>query len=326
MSSLNSHTRSVLKAVEKYGPVRSSELVIKLKISSKNLYKHLGKLLDERLIKKIGSTPKVFYSMSDDEKPAIDFMDVTDLFIEQNYIYVSPSGDILRGVYGFKYWCEKNKFSIEKHKKLFVSKLKLINKMKKDGVISAKNRILSSEKSSYLNNLYYNDFYTVDHYGKTKLGQLVYMGKSAQNKNLIMEISDIIKSNIDKLIKKHQINMIGFIPPTIERKTQFLEYLKKYLDIPLPEISIDKVSTPTKVAQKTLRKLEDRITNAKTSIAVNPTQKISGSVLLIDDAVGSGATLNETAGKIKKIATSNTKVFGFSVVGSFKGFDVISEV
>lgn len=39
-----------------------------------------------------------------------------------------------------------------------------------------------------------------------------------------------------------------------------------------------------------------------------------------------GATLNETAKKIKNIAKNNIKVIGYSVVGSYKGFDVISEV
>ena len=40
---------------------------------------------------------------------------------------------------------------------------------------------------------------------------------------------------------------------------------------------------------------------------------------------GNGATINETACKIKykKIAA---EVIGFAVVGSFKGFDVIQEV
>ena len=48
-------------------------------------------------------------------------------------------------------------------------------------------------------------------------------------------------------------------------------------------------------------------------------------MLLIDDAVGSGATLNQTACKIKERNVSK-KVIGLSIIGSAKGFDVISEV
>jgi hypothetical protein len=41
--------------------------------------------------------------------------------------------------------------------------------------------------------------------------------------------------------------------------------------------------------------------------------------------VGSGATLNETATQIKQKGIAK-KVIGLSITGSFKGFDVISEV
>ena len=79
------------------------------------------------------------------------------------------------------------------------------------------------------------------------------------------------------------------------------------------------------MAQKTLKKLEDRIENASKTIAVSPSQKIENFVLLLDDATGSGATLNETARKIKNI-NEDCFVVGYSIVGSIKGFDVINEI
>ncbi len=48
-------------------------------------------------------------------------------------------------------------------------------------------------------------------------------------------------------------------------------------------------------------------------------------VLLIDDAVGSGATFQEVAKKLKKRGIA-TQVYGLAITGSAKGFDVISEV
>ncbi len=48
-------------------------------------------------------------------------------------------------------------------------------------------------------------------------------------------------------------------------------------------------------------------------------------ILLIDDAVGSGATMNETAKQIKNKGIAK-KIIGIAITGSFKGFDVISEV
>ena len=47
---------------------------------------------------------------------------------------------------------------------------------------------------------------------------------------------------------------------------------------------------------------------------------------MVDDAVGSGATLNEIAKKIRDRKICKGKIIGLAITGSFKGFDVISEV
>lgn len=325
MYNISKEAQKVLETIEKYGPMRSMEIVKILNVSTKTVYKHLSKLLDEQLIKKTGITPRVFYSIK--QVPSQDKIlhDKDDITIEQSYIYVSPSGETWRGINGFHLWCQKNNFDFEKEKKIYTKQLKLIRKLQKDGLYSAKKIILSGEKEMHLDNIFFSDFYTFGHYGKTKLGQLVYLGKSSQDKKLIMEISKLVRPRILDLIQKYNIKMICFIPPTIDRKIQFMDIFKKWLNIDLPVISAVKLPD-VKVAQKTLRKLEDRIENAQATIAVNPGQNIDSNVLIIDDATGSGATLNETAKKIKNISSKNIKVFGYSVVGSYKGFDVISEV
>ncbi|MDO8240553.1 MAG: helix-turn-helix domain-containing protein [Candidatus Moranbacteria bacterium] len=326
MENISQEAKNLLKAIELYGPIRSSELAKKLNISIKTVYKHLAALADEQLITKTGMTPQVYYAIKSSRIDVLAGAGQEDQFIEQDYIYVSPSGEMTRGIEGFQLWCQKNKFDFAKEKKMLTQKIVATQKLKKDGLISAKKTILSGKKELYLDNIFFSDFYNLDHFGKTKLGQLVYLGKSSQNKELIREVAKTIKPAIKGLIEKYDIKLICYIPPTIDRKTQFLEVLKKGLQLNLPEITAIKIASATKVPQKTLRKLEDRIINAQTTIAVNPNQKIAGNVLIIDDATGSGATLNETANKIRKIVKGNIKIIGYSVVGSFKGFDVISEV
>ena len=80
-----------------------------------------------------------------------------------------------------------------------------------------------------------------------------------------------------------------------------------------------------RVAQKTLGRLEERIQNARETIFVSNTKTRYQRVLLIDDAVGSAATLNETAKKLKNMGIAK-EVYGFALVGSLKGFEVIREV
>ncbi len=326
MNIISTEAKKILATIKTYGSIRSSELIKLCKLSSKTIHKHLSKLIDEELIKKTGTTPKVFYTINTVLDSNFESLSKSDQTIEQNYIYVSPSGETFRGIHGFQLWCDKNKFDFEKEKFFFIQKHKSIEKLKKNELISAKKIILSGKKDLNLDNIFFSDFYNIAHFGKTKLGQLVYLGKSSQNKTLIIEIAKLVKPAINNLIKKYDIKLICFIPPTIDRKIQFLEVFKKALKLNLNEIIAIKIPSFTKVAQKTLRNLEDRIINAQKTIAVNPNQIINSNILIIDDATGSGSTLNETAKKIRKISKQKIKIIGYSVVGSFKGFDVISEV
>lgn len=326
MKNISKESNEVFNLIKKFGPIRSTEIVKKLNLSTKNVYKHLSKLLDEDLIKKTGSTPVVFYSVKAVSKNEVVGYDIDNEVIENNYIYVSPSGEMIIGIEGFQEWCRKNQLDFNKERKLLISKIKSFQKIKRDGLISAKKIILSGKKKMFLDDIFFSDFYNIGHFGKTKLGQLVYLGKSSQNKDLVIDLVKIIQSSLRAIINKHDIKLVCYIPPTIDRRTQFMDVLKKALKLDLLEIKAIKVPNPNKVPQKTLRKLEDRIINAQKTIAINPNQLIDSNVLIIDDATGSGATMNETAGKIKNITTKKIKIFGYSVVGSYKGFDVISEV
>jgi sugar-specific transcriptional regulator TrmB len=326
MKNISKESNKVFNVIKQFGPIRSTEIVKKLNLSTKNVYKHLSKLLNEGLIKKTGSTPMVFYSIKIVSKNEAIRYDIDNEVIENNYIYVSPSGEMIMGIEGFQEWCKKNQFDFDKERKLLISKIKSFQKIKRDGLISAKKIILSGKKKLFLDNIFFSDFYNIGHFGKTKLGQLVYLGKSSQNKDLVIEVAKIIRPSLQTIINKYNIKLVCYIPPTIDRKTQFMDVLKKNLKLDLLEIKAIKVPSSNKIPQKTLRKLEDRIINAQKTIAINPNQLIDSNVLIIDDATGSGATMNETAGKIRNIATKKIKIFGYSVVGSYKGFDIISEV
>jgi phosphoribosylpyrophosphate synthetase len=103
-----------------------------------------------------------------------------------------------------------------------------------------------------------------------------------------------------------------------------MKVLANGLKINLPSIEILKIGGIIPVPQKSLNKLEERINNAENTFVVK--SKVSyNTVLLIDDAVGSGSTLNQISGKIKAKNLA-TKIIGLAVVGSFKGFDVITDV
>jgi hypothetical protein len=196
---------------------------------------------------------------------------------------------------------------------------------KKDGLIDGLAKFKSTFSALYLDQIFYLDFYSIERFGKTKLGQLLLYAKQSQNKSYIKKLINFIKPKIEHSIKKFRIDGIGFIPPTVKREIQLMRELEKGLKTKLKTVSIVKIKTPVIVPQKTLSKLPDRIENARSTIIVDERNTYK-SILLIDDAVGSGATLNETAKKIRERKICKGKIIGLAIVGSFKGFDVISEV
>jgi predicted amidophosphoribosyltransferase len=100
--------------------------------------------------------------------------------------------------------------------------------------------------------------------------------------------------------------------------------LQRLLNLSLPIIKITKIKTPIIVPQKTLSKLEERVKNAYNSIVVEE-QNVYNNILLIDDAVGSGATINETAKQINQKSLCRNNLIGLGVTGSYSGFDIIHE-
>lgn len=321
-------SEKILEYIKIHEQATANELVGFLLISQRAVFRQLSNLLSEKKLTKIGKPPKVFYQLGDnDKKENIQFELSKSLkkTIAENFFIITPSGERKEGLDGFIFWCQKTNQPIEKTAKEYVATLKKYDAFKKDGIIDGMKKIQGTFERTQLDRIFYLDFYSIERFGKTKLGQLLLYAKQSQDKKLMRELAVNIKPKVDDLIKKYQIDAICFIPPTVKRQVQFMKELEKNLHPKIRKISIEKVKTQIIVPQKTLNKLEDRIENARKTIIVSD-DNFCKNILLIDDAVGSGATLNETAGQIKRKGICTGKIVGLAITGSFKGFDVISEV
>ncbi len=319
-------SEKIIKYIKENGQATANELVDFLDISKQALFKHhLSKMIENKILMKTGKPPKVFYFIKKHEHiKNVDIDNKIKKIINNNYLIITPIGEKKEGFAGFIYWCDKNKLDIHKTANDYIKTLNKYAKYKKNNLINGKSKFKNTFKNIFLDYIFYLDFYSIERFGKTKLGQLLLYGKQSGNKKIIKKVVEMAKPKIEKIIKRYKIDAVGFIPWTVKREVQFMRELEKNLKLNKKSISISKIKTEIIVPQKTLSKLNDRIENAKKTIILTETGKYNN-ILLIDDAVGSGATLNEVAKQIKnkKIAK---KVIGLSLTGSFKGFEVISEV
>jgi hypothetical protein len=307
------------------------ELTFKLQASKQMVHLVLKKLVSNNTLEKLGRTPKTVYRLVEGKNVVVAqnlpiVSNSTKELLDQNVVLITETGNLIQGLEAFGQWCTKRNQPVEKTLNEFIkTKEKYAGYYDKNGIISGTAKLIKTyQEKTFLNEVYYLDFYAIERFGKTRLGMLLHYAKQGQNLFLMNLMMNEIHDRIITFIASNKIEAVGFVPPTIRREVQIMKFIQENLRIALPVLDIKKISGIIPVPQKSLSKLDERIRNAENTFAVTDQRKFN-KVLLIDDAVGSGSTLNEIAGKIKtkKIAK---EVIGLAVVGSFKRFDVITDI
>lgn len=322
----------IVQLIHEKGPLRPAILARELGISTQALHRHLKKLVLMGTLVKKGVPPKVFYDITGKKNKDYHFKDLDPsitTILEEHYTFVSPDGRSLQGATGFREWTVTIK-----QQKAFESLARAYYKIRTETLalftngiyISALQKFRDTFTECFLNEVLYRDFYSLPQFGKSRLGQMVTQGKSGQSVSTIKKLADLNKPIIQEIIQKYAIDAIAWTPHSIPRKVVFLSEYRSFLGFNLPAVKLVKAFTGgIPIAQKSLKKLSERMENARTTLFINETNVPFKRVLIIDDAIGSGATMNEIASRLKK-QFSVQQVFGFAIVGSYKGFEVIAEV
>lgn len=321
-------SKNILDFVEKQGQVTAKLIIEHVGLTPPAVFKHLTRLVSDGTLQKQGTPPKVFYSLADvarHTQKEYTFQPATERLINERFLKISPDGLLQTGTSAFINWCLARQLNPIKASEEYATSVKKFDVYKKEHLIDGLYKIIHSLPDVFLDQLYYLDFYTMERFGKTKLGELILYAKQSQSKTLIKHVATDVHPDILNVIKRFNIDAVGFVPPTVKRELQFMKELERLLHLPLPTIKITKIRTPIIVPQKTLSKLEERIENARRSMVVEE-QNAYKNILLIDDAVGSGATINEIARQIRSKKLCTGKITGLALTGSFSGFEIIHEV
>ena len=321
----------ILNLFEGNGDLSVKEITDKSFISKQMVHRVLNDLIQEQAIIKLGRAPKTIYRLIGKEKKketshTLEDNRQTD-FLKQQFLLVTETGVLKEGSEGFELWCMQRKLPFQKTVDEFISTCgRYLKYQNENGFIDGMEKLRSTKgyNQIYLDGLSYLDFYAIERFGKTKLGTLLHYAKQGQSKFLMKRLVDEIGNRLSKLCEILKVDAVLFVPPTIRREVQLMKFIQTHSNLSLPVVQIKKISGIIPVPQKSLTKLEERILNAQNTFSISET-RIFNHVLLIDDAVGSGATVNEIAGKIKQKGIAK-KVSALAITGSFKDFDVITDV
>ncbi len=319
---MKSSIQQILSIILTKQSATAKELREELGVSQVLIHRHLKTLCTENKIKKIGSAPRVFYVPTQEQKEVIS---AESDIIRDNWLEILPNGSFVSGMAGFTQWCEKRKFDMSKKIKEYEEMFKEKEAFKKKELIDATQKITTSFSHNYLEKVWYIDFYSGEIFGKTLLGKLILYAKQNSDTVLMKRIAEQVQHPLKSLIDREHFDMIGIIPHSVPRKKDFLMTTIKFLHLtPEPKQIFVKAFADHVVAQKTLKSKAERQMNAEETLFLKD-NIIPKKILLIDDACGSGATLNVSAQKIQH-KFPKTKIYGLTFVGSIKGFEVINEL
>ena len=186
-------------------------------------------------------------------------------------------------------------------------------KLDREGYICSK-CLERLKKDAFLKNK--ENFYYIFIYEK-EIRQIISDYKLRNRKDLVRDIAFLIKKPIFQLIEREKIDIIIPVPISeereIERGFNQIETLLEYLDIKYKKIERIK-NTKHMYTLKDNKKREKNVQSAfKNSLNLE-----NKNILIVDDIVTSGATINSISEELRKDNENvNIKVFSIAVAKHF---------
>lgn len=328
--------RRVVDLLENIEIIWATEISNRLWLSRVIVHKILKRLLEENKVEKIWKWAHTKYKslIFSWNKEEITFDDLiinykTKKFFDDNFYKFDSDWKILKWFDWFKYWLKDRNFDLNKSIKNYKKIYNYIEKLENNcWLLDATDIFNKKFEKNYMKKVFYAWEYSFMEFWRSKLAEITFFAKQSQNKNLINYSIDEIFYKIECLIKTENIDCIAIIPWSIDRKNQLLWILKNRLkDFQIDFLNIIKYyPNNISIPQKSIKSKSWRLKNASNTIFVNDEKvKKYSKILLIDDFVWSGATLNITAKKINELWWKN--IIWFAFVWSLDlSYEVINEI
>ena len=322
--------REIVEYIKQYDRT-PKDLCTRLNVSTVTVQKYLKELCADGYIEKVGKRPHVHYQFIRQLPPPV----IKSTSIDNHFMFLDSIGNIHTGTEAFRIWSEHNlkKYPLEEKVRYYEQCIRDMKAQKQNGVYTLDEKWKEFKKKTsedvFIEGLVCTAPYALPDFGKTKEAILLGIAKDG-GRNSKMYMKQLIDGFVPPLLtylRYLKPRAVAFIPPTAERKVQLMDEIKKqFCEISkLPIINIRKKYGNVVLQQKHLSNIRDRVQNADKTFFPDETDREYSSVLLIDDMIGSGASLNQVAKKLIN-QKSAKRVYGIGIVGNQKGFTTVKKV
>ena len=302
----------------------------KTKIGLSLVNRHLRDLVSSGYVEKIGKPPSTLYSLAQHPSHLL----IKSPIIDKHFVFIDLTvGSVFYGVEGFLLWSPHNlkKYSLYEKVLLYEDRIRETESLRNKSLVFSLNSKLSAmgEKiflqevsSAFLNSM--PDF------GLTKQSVLLSIAKegASRAKKFGHSLIDDFFPILSRYMGRYDFDAVLFVPPSAKRRVQIMSLLTEEFKDNFPNLPIIKAKKrhgDVILQQKSIKGLPNRLANAEATFVVGPADTCYDKVLLIDDFVGSGATLNVLARKVLEQDIAK-EVYGIGMVGIIeKGFVVVKK-
>ncbi len=321
--------KEIIKFLDEQPGSRPMNIAQKLGVSRQYIQRLLAENSERFTVS--GSGPNRFYrnnvtsvdSKKNDKIIGADIKPEDAKIIDENFYSLTPLGEELVGVKGLITWSLARNFDPAAKQKEYLSILRKYYPSHFKSPIDVTKKVKDALGDIAIEKIWAVDYYNFEIFGKTKLGTQVLIAKQTGDVQTTQQLVHRLEVAVEYVIGKYDIDALVFVSPTIQRPSQLMTKLDNGVTKQTPRIKVHKVGAKILIAQKTLKSLEDRVLNAAQTFIVE-SQVQYNNVLIIDDALGSGATINEIAKQIKQKQIGRN-CYGLVLVSSPSGYDVINE-
>ena len=299
--------RKLLDIIKDNPDVSPADLVALVGVSRSAVHSGLRVLLQRGFVEKRGTPPHVYYRV----------IDGVSEIVQDSFLYKDASGGLLFGMEGFAAWSGDrfDALPLADKVRLYEKGFTAYQQEKEGGLFFEMDASLKIPSADIVfDSLRCFDLYTL-HIGeeakRTKEAVLLEVvkgsGSPAKMKDLVQEYVASSVEKINTVIEKDGIDGVAFVPPTAMRKVQIMRILESvFADRNCH--GVDRVairrdftgSDSFRQEQKHIANVANRVVNARNTYRVTRSGKVYEKLLLVDDLVGSGATVNEIARKFKE--------------------------